>query len=332
MNNAKKHTDVVASMEEFTTNYNNGVYTSPWIVYVGNNDDGYSVIYSNDENKTHHSAIPNVIDSLTKRIQTLEDEKVYCYEDEYDILVTNKQGWVTNLDGTRSEVVFDVNKMYCIYEEDINSPETPEEPTPEEPEKVVEFVGDVLMEEDYTPETTIILTNVETKVNLNGKNITAPTFVDESDNSTNSIGFWVQNGANLTIEGEGEIMAQEANYSMAVWANGGTVRINGGTFRNAGESCDLIYASAGGHVDIYGGEFIATPKGVEAGTGNDYSALNIKNADRGNSSITVYGGRFFKFNPADNISEGPGTNFVADGYESIQDGDWWEVRKIENNI
>lgn len=148
MSDIKKHTDVVASMEEFTTNYNNGVYTAPWIVYVGNNADGYSVIYSNDENKSHASATPDIIDSLTQRLTKLENEKVFCYEEEYDILVANKQGWVTNLDGTRSEVVFDANKLYCIYEEegpavnpDEPSPEepsepnepNPEEPTPEEP-------------------------------------------------------------------------------------------------------------------------------------------------------------------------------------------------------
>lgn len=329
MSNIKKHTDVVGSMEEFTTRYNNGEYSAPWIVYVGNNTDGYSVIYSNDENKSHVSATPDTIDSLKTRIQKLEDEKVFCLENEYEILVSNGQGWVTNVDGTRTEVVFDESKIYCIYEDDTTNVEPDKPIEPEEPEKVVEFVGDVLMEEDYAPETTIILTDVETRVNLNGKNITAPTFVDESDNSTNSVGFWVKNGATLTIEGEGEIIAQEANYSMAIWANGGNVTINGGTFRNAGESCDLIYASAGGHVEIYGGEFIATSKGDEAGTGNDYSALNIKNADRNNSSITVYGGRFFKFNPADNQSEGPGTNFVANGYESIQDGDWWIVREVK---
>jgi hypothetical protein len=118
MSYIKKHTDVVASMEEFTTNYNNGVYFAPWIVYVGNNTDGYNVIYSNDEKKSHASATPDVIDSLKTRIQKLEDEKVYCYEDEYDELVQNGRGWVTNLDGTRREVVFDKNALYCVYEDE----------------------------------------------------------------------------------------------------------------------------------------------------------------------------------------------------------------------
>lgn len=116
MSNIKKHTDVVASMEEFTANYDNGLYATPWIVYVGNNTDGYSVVYSNDENKSHASATPDAIESLKTRIQKLEDEKVYCLEDEYDNLVLNGSGWVTNIDGTRSEVVFDEEKLYCIYE------------------------------------------------------------------------------------------------------------------------------------------------------------------------------------------------------------------------
>ena len=58
MSKVKKHTDVVASIEEFTANYENGEYVSPWIVYVGNNTDGYSVIYSNDENKMPASTTP----------------------------------------------------------------------------------------------------------------------------------------------------------------------------------------------------------------------------------------------------------------------------------
>lgn len=117
MSNTRKHTDIVASMEEFTTNYNNGVYASPWIVYVGNNNDGYSVIYSNDENR-QTSITPDVIESLKIRIQNLEDEKVYCYQEEYDNLVINGKGWVTNLDGKLSEVQYDANKLYCIYEDD----------------------------------------------------------------------------------------------------------------------------------------------------------------------------------------------------------------------
>ena len=185
---------------------------------------------------------------------------------------------------------------------------------------------EIILGSDYSPAETIVLESGSKTISLNGKSMNAPTFVDDSDNSTNSIGLWVK-GGDITIEGEGEIVAQDAMYSMAVWANGGTVTINGGTFRNGGDSCDLIYASNGGKVYIYGGEFIANgpASGTEPGTKNPYVALNVKDKDRDKSEIKVYGGRFFKFNPADNVSEGECTNFVAEGYKSVQDGDWWEV-------
>ena len=47
----------------------------------------------------------------------------------------------------------------------------------------------------------------------------------------------------------------------------------------------------------------------------------------GTAEIIVTGGTFVNFNPADNQAEGPGNNFVADGYKVISeeqpDGDVW---------
>ena len=129
----KRHTDVVASMDEFTSNYEAGLYVAPWIVYVGNDVDGYSVVYYNDEKKDLAGMTPDFIDSLKNRIEALETEKVFCFEEEYDVLVANGKGWVTNLDGSRSEVMFDESKMYFIYEDE-GPTVTPDEPTPDEPE------------------------------------------------------------------------------------------------------------------------------------------------------------------------------------------------------
>ena len=160
MSNIKKHVDVVNSMDEFTTNHENGVYVSPWIVYVGNDDDGYSVIYSNDEKRANGSVDINVIESLTKRTEKLETEKVFCHEEEYDILVENGFGWVTNIDGTRSEVAFDESKLYCIYEDEgpikpsePEEPENPDEPSePENPEEPLEPEEPSEPEEPENPE------------------------------------------------------------------------------------------------------------------------------------------------------------------------------------
>ena len=45
------------------------------------------------------------------------------------------------------------------------------------------------------------------------------------------------------------------------------------------------------------------------------------------AKINVTGGSFYKFNPADNVSEGAGTNFVSAGYDSKASGDWYVVSK-----
>lgn len=168
-------------------------------------------------------------------------------------------------------------------------------------------------------------------VDLNRKNISVGAFTESngtiSAGNTDSFAFWVKNGGELTINGEGTVSTADCKYSIAVWAQGGKVTINGGKFTNAGEGSDLIYASANGHVVINGGEFVACKKdaGVD-GTNQDYSVLNLKGDNTG-SSITCYGGRYFKFDPANNKSENPAVSFVAPGYESVVDGDYFKVVK-----
>lgn len=170
---------------------------------------------------------------------------------------------------------------------------------------------------------------VKTELNLNNKTVTAGVFAESNgkvvEGNSDSYAFWVKDGGELVINGEGSVVAQEAKYSMAVWAQGGTVTINGGKFYNAGDGCDLIYASQGGQVVINGGEFHATERsGAVEGTKNKFSALNIKDKDRDNTKIVVYGGTFYGFNPANNVSEGENTNFVAEGYQSVEisEGVW----------
>jgi hypothetical protein len=75
------------------------------------------------------------------------------------------------------------------------------------------------------------------------------------------------------------------------------------------------------------GKFVACEKqaGVD-GTLEAYSALNLK-GDGANSSITVYGGSYYKFDPANNKSENPAVSFVAAGYKSVANGDYFDVVK-----
>ena len=130
--------------------------------------------------------------------------------------------------------------------------------------------------------------------------------------------FTVVDGT-LTLEGKGTINGVGKNdYNMAIWAKeNGKVIINDGYFTNEGatatvdpEHFDLIYASGNAKVEINGGEFkCQTPKWT----------LNLKDKDRKTASIVVKGGKFHGFNPADCLTEGEGTNFVAEGYKVVEE-------------
>lgn len=194
--------------------------------------------------------------------------------------------------------------------------------------------GEVTLEED------VVLDNyLDVKgnmiVNLNGHTISATN--TNFDNET-CLAFYVEDGAKLTINGDGNVKAMAGSaYDMAVWAVGGEVTINGGTFENLGatdKGCDVIYGKFGAVVNIYGGTFKAGNANKESfadKTNGVYAALNLHGSATG--SINVYGGSFYKFNPVQPGTEGATWNdshtngFVADGYKVTQVGDYYYVTK-----
>lgn len=187
----------------------------------------------------------------------------------------------------------------------------------------------IRLQNDIQLDTTIVF-NGDCTIDLNGHNITAGVFTESNgeflEGNNDSFVFWVK-GGRLTIEGDGKLIAKDAQYSMAIWCTGGEVNIYGGSYYNGGEGCDLIYASGTGCVNIYGGYYetsLKTP--TSSGTNNNRSALNIKDRDRQTASINVYGGKFLEFDPSNNLSEGPNTNFVEDGYTTINAGTIYIVK------
>ena len=134
-------------------------------------------------------------------------------------------------------------------------------------------------------------------------------------------------GGMTTLEGSGSVKASLGSdaYSMAVWADNGTVVINDGTYTNATDGSergtDLIYASGTATIEINGGTFIAA---------KPEWTLNCKDADynAGTAKIIVRGGRFYNFDPANNKTEGAGTCYVPEGYQSVQDGDYYVVSAL----
>lgn len=135
----------------------------------------------------------------------------------------------------------------------------------------------------------------------------------------------IRSGLNLDFEGDG---TWTCPANPLVWTShkDAKVKINGGKFFS-GNSAECIY-SENGTIEIYGGEFHNVP--VE---GEKNFLLNCKDANykAGTAKIVVYGGKFYGFNPAANAAESTDmtTNFVAEGYTSIDRGEYFEVVPVE---
>lgn len=186
---------------------------------------------------------------------------------------------------------------------------------------VVDLESDVQVLPD---DTTRARTYVErrTTMNLNGNTVD----LDFGSGTNNWAGFYV-NQTTMTLNGDGYVNAV-GGYCFHVMGIRnrleGKLIINGGTYY--GEP--TVVNVQCGEAIINGGFFSCAPATNVSDDQHRY-LLNCIDASykNGSARITVTGGTFVNFNPANNQAEGPGTNFVADGYtvvsEKQDNGDIW---------
>lgn len=119
----------------------------------------------------------------------------------------------------------------------------------------------------------------------------------------------------VTINGGVYCAGEGSLYNIAVWAhNNSKIIINDGYFSSGkdvnGEFNHVVYAAGGSTIEINGGWF-------ESYYGSDPTWL--LNCQDNNGTIVVKGGTFVDFDPSNCISEGEGTNFVAEGYVVVKE-------------
>lgn len=139
-------------------------------------------------------------------------------------------------------------------------------------------------------------------INLNGNKITSA-----NDYMLFRVfGELVINGGN-----GGEIAIERTNFASATMGcyiaqakDGGKITVNGGKYSSVGE---CLFQANKGKIYIKGGEF-------NAENGALYT-LNHIDPSYAAGLIEVTGGKFHGFNPANNLSEGPGTDYVPEGYD-----------------
>ncbi len=183
---------------------------------------------------------------------------------------------------------------------------------------VINVVEDIAVADESAEAANVI--NGDATVNFGDSVITL-----DLPNATGATANWkgldIKSGT-VVLDGEngGVTTADNAElYAVVVGVKDGTyanVTIKGGTYIGGTTAVQVT----NGTLTIEGGTFKVTKSGQYLLNCID---ANYKN---GTANIIVKGGTFYGFNPADNAAEGAGTNFVAEGYKSVEiETDVWTV-------
>ena len=161
----------------------------------------------------------------------------------------------------------------------------------------------------------------------NGANVTIsngsinPSLRPNPDGSSATINLMTSTGGQLTLDNV-NVIGDMYPVMLTSSSTNSNITINSGnfTFTNkwtAAEYTDklaCVYVTGQGTITINGGTF-GMPGVHSEFLLNIQDNLRYPNTDKmPNQIITVKGGTFINFNPANNRAEGEGTNFVAEGY------------------
>ena len=159
-------------------------------------------------------------------------------------------------------------------------------------------------------------------LDLNGKTISNETNIYNLDTNSWSI-ISVRANGNLTVTGNGTIHALENDCYACDVIDGGKLVIENGRFIG---NISAVYVYEG-TAEIKGGEY-SIQQLSDDGNSDYRFTLNIQDSNLENSKITVTGGTFHNFDPANNLAEGPNTSFVPEGYTTqlkVNTSDVYEV-------
>lgn len=175
-------------------------------------------------------------------------------------------------------------------------------------------------------ETVSVAAGKEVTLDLNGKTIKNSTDLwDSPTKEANNWSLFSVKGGSLTIKGAGTLQAKENDCYAVDVQDGGQVTIEDGTYVG---NIHAVYVYEG-TAEIKGGHYSVQQTYPDAEKAYGF-VLNCYDANRknGTAKIMVSGGEFEKFNPADCAAEGVHTNFLADGYMSVEaeEGVWTVVR------
>lgn len=195
--------------------------------------------------------------------------------------------------------------------------------------RVIEFYGNVLeaaaqtggqltLQEDMVISNTVVVPEGKTlELDLGGHTLKNTTEIFKNDGTGDSWSFISVQGGTLVIS-NGIIDALENDCYAIDVQDGGKVIVESGTYKG---NVHAVYVFEG-EAEIKGGTFSVKQK-YQDPTKADEFVINCYDASyrNGTASVTITGGSFENFNPANCMAEGPGTNFVPEGYSSVKVSD-----------
>lgn len=201
--------------------------------------------------------------------------------------------------------------------------------TPESLQSALASEGDthVVLTQDIAIDAQLSVNGVK-MLDLNGYAITNATDIWDMQKDAVAL-IKVKEGDELTIVGDGAFKAKD-NDCYAVNMAGGKCVIEGGSFVGNISVVNVIK----GELIVNGGTFTLSQLSDGTGEARYRYLLNCvdKNYTDGSAKITVTGGTFVNFNPANNAAEGEGNSFVPTGYraQSKQNGDKTEYTVVKD--
>lgn len=193
--------------------------------------------------------------------------------------------------------------------------------------RVIEFYGNVLeaaaqtggqltLQEDMVISNTVVVPEGKTlELDLGGHTLSNTS--DIWDEQGGQWSYLSVRGGTLIIK-NGTIDAKENDCYAIDVQDGGKVIIESGTYKG---NVHAVYVTEG-EIVIKGGTFSVKQK-FSNPTKADEFVINCldKSYRNGTASVTITGGSFENFNPANCMAEDPGTNFVPEGYSSVKVSD-----------
>lgn len=245
------------------------------------------------------------------------------------LLVLNDDGSLTAYASDNKEATSDNAYNLTLYKKGALPalPDTYEVGTAEELKAALKNAvngNTIIFTADMVIDRTLVI-DKDITLNLNGKTLSNTT---DLWNDAEGVKTWslisVAGGATVTLDGNGKLLAKENDCFGIDVCDGSKLTINSGYING---NVHAVYVFEG-TLTVNGGKFEIQQTYATAGKEYEF-VLNCYDANResGTAKITVYGGEFVKFNPANCMAEGANTNFVAAGYASTlgKDGTTYTV-------